>query len=196
MKNSRRDGILLVDCKKPYKMAIDGQQVDKHRVICRDITNNTEYIAFDLEHYLRLAMFEIPKREEESTQTQAQAAEEDSKAEKFYNNESPTMEEVQEQAHMLEMAVSMTKVIPLSKLMHTFEGLVNGGLIFMEGKIKMPRQIWNQIDRYDKLKIMFNYIAFFVNPLQKLVETSTKTENSSVVQGMIQSNETQSESAF
>jgi hypothetical protein len=153
----------------------NGQPVEQYRVMCKDITVETECIAADLEQYMTLALTNMPQKDEvqqsQSTDT------EDSAVKRFYEEESPSCAAVEEQAVMLQMMVNMSNGIQASKIMKTFEELVRGGLIYMEGNVKMPYLIWRQLHRDDKAKIMYNYIAFFVNPLQKLVSMSEKIIN-------------------
>lgn len=176
MKNSRKDGKMIVHCKKSYKMAVDGQQSEQNRVICKDITYEAEYIAFDLEQYLNVALFNMPVREE--FKKLPKTSDDDMKAEKFYKNECPSIKEVEEQANMFQIMISMNKEIQLSRIVETFEGIVRSKLIHMEGDIPMPYEIWKTLDRNDRIKIMFCYIAFFVNPLQRLQSLSTEMEKS------------------
>lgn len=196
MINSRKDGTLIVKCQKPYHMAVNGQQTEKYIVICKDINIKAEYIAFDLEHYLRMSLNQIPKRDEIDSANTSEQAEQERKTEEFYKNNSPSVQDVEEQATMIEMIVGMSTGVSLSKLVQTFVGLIGCDLILMEGNIPMPFLTWQQMHRDDKLKIMFCYIAFFVNPLQKLAQISMRMESSRAMQGQTQNIKTQSESEF
>lgn len=196
MINSRKDGTLIVKSQRPYFMAVNGQQTEKHIIICKDINRKAEYIAFDLEHYLRMSLSQIPKRDELETPNPSEQAEQEKRTEEFYKNNSPSVQDVEEQATMIEMIVGLSTGVSLSKLVQTFEGLIGCGLILMEGNIQMPFLTWQQLHRDDKLKIMFCYIAFFVNPLQKLAQMSIRMESSRAMQGQIQNTKTQSESEF
>jgi hypothetical protein len=181
MKNSRKSGIMIVKCKKPYIMSVEGQPVEKHVVQCKDITHEAEFIAFDIEQMLKVALFHIPRPEE--TKSTPDLIEQENKSEKFYETESPSVADVEEQATTIEMIIGMNDQVMISKVMQTFEGFIKCKLICMDGGDPMPYQIWNTLHRDDKLKIMFCYIAFFVNPLQKLAQLSTRMGISSVMQG-------------
>lgn len=181
MKNSRKDGILILNCHKPYKMAIDGQYVEKYRLLCKEHNSESEYAVMDLGQYLTVALMNMPQNEQ--IQTDKTTDEQEKKAMKFYDNECPTMAEVEEQATLIEMMMLTNNQVTVSKLMQCFEGIVRSGLIFMEGNVQMPYQTWKQIHINDKLKIMYSYIAFFVNPLQRLVSLSTRMGSLNGMQG-------------
>lgn len=175
MRISRRDGILIVECKKSFKVAYDGKMVERNRVICKEITFEAEAAAFDLEQSVRVALMNIstPQDKKYSSQEHNTANDEnDEKMKKFFENDCPSIKEVEEQGAMIEMMCSMNKQIRMSEIVNIFGELLHHGLIEIEGNIKMTPEIWKTVDRKDKLKIMFNYIAFFANPLQSLLTTS------------------------
>ena len=181
MKNSRKDGMLLVDCKKAYKIAVNGEFVDGYRIVCKDINYQAENIAFDLEQMMLAALVNI--KTGNTTNQQADDSNDD-----FYDNEAPSMADVEKAASGLEIIVKMSTGIELSKLVEKFVELIHCGLIFCENNIKMTIPIWQTVNRNDKLKIVFSYISFFVNPLQSAALRTVKQEN---LQGQKNEQETQ-----
>jgi len=164
LKNSRKDGILVLKTLKPYKMAIDGQEVERNIIICHDITYQAENVAFDIEQYVKVAMMNIPAKDTTSSEG------DNSEVEEFYKNESPTEQEVESQAGMFETLISMNSVVEMSKIMKKFHELIAYRRIKAEGNTAMTEPIWKTVHRIDKVRILCSYIAFFVNPLQRLSE--------------------------
>jgi len=192
MKNSRKDGTLVVKCNKPYIMSVDGQPVESHIILCKDINHEAEYIAMDLEQMLRASVLNMPQQE--GVEQQSGDNEDEKKAEKYYEDECPSVADVEENANVIEMIAGMNTKIKVSELMKTFVGLVKCRLVVMENKLPMPYAVWDSLSLEDKLKIMYCYISFFVNPLQKLVSLSSKMASSRDLQGQTQKTEMQSES--
>lgn len=185
MKNSRKDGTLVVKINKPYTMSVDGQPVQEHVLICHEINQHCEYIAMDIEQYLKACVLNMSTRNNEQRQVvyDKQAKEDEKKAKNYYENECPSVAEVEENAAMLEMFVSMNTMIRVSQIMEKFVGFVNAGLIKMKNGKSLPYLYWNKLDMRDKLKIMYCYCSFFVNPLQNLAELSKRLENQQDMQG-------------
>lgn len=174
-KNSRKDGVLYIECKHPFKIAVDGQEVERQKIIAHDITYNVEDVAFNLEQYLRVALLHMPAIEN-ATENKKIAAADDKKAEQFYNNESPSSTEIEEQANLIQMMMEMNKEVLISKMMQEFTQIIYYNLLKVEGNINMTMPIWTTLHRDDKAKVLFSYIAFFVNPLQKLQNQSILME--------------------
>lgn len=197
MKNSRKDGTLVVKCNKPYIMSVDGHGEERYIVICKEFNHHCEYIAMDLSQALQASIFAMPKRDNlkiSDDDSQRQKEDED-KAEKYYNNECPSVAEVEEDAALIEMMLSMNIEVKISYIAEKFVGLVLAGLIKMENGKSMPYQLFSQLHIKDKLKIMFCYISFFVNPLQNLVSLSTTLMDRKDMQGQTKKLEMPSGSA-
>jgi hypothetical protein len=196
MKNSRKDGTLVVKTNKPYIMSENGQGVERNIVICHESNHHTEYIAMDLDQALRASLCNMPARESISMSPadKEKQKEDEEKANKYYLNECPSVAEVEENSATVEMVLCMNTVIKVSEIAQKFVGLVNSGLIKMENGKSMPYEIWEKLDLQDKLKIMYCYISFFVNPLQKLAALSLRMGASKDMQGQITKTEMQLES--
>lgn len=172
MKTSRKDGILILKTNKPYKIAVDGNLVDRNTIICREITGNTEGAAFDLEQMFDAAMFDIAAKNSQKEKSQKEKQEEEKKQKAFFDNDRPSNDEIEDQALGLEMIIRMNKVIKISTLTEIFNEFIVGNLISAEGNVSMTIPIWETIHRDDKLRILFWYTAFFVNPLLRLLTIS------------------------
>ena len=48
MKNDRKEGILIVNTDKPYKVSQDGNYIEKNQIVCREMDYSTEWIGADL----------------------------------------------------------------------------------------------------------------------------------------------------
>ncbi len=176
MRNSRKDGLLVVRTSKPYKIAKDGGYVDRNMVICKDITYKTENIAMDLEQLITSAIFESSNA---TNQVENYDNSDETRNNNFYDNESPSSREVEEVGNGLKMFMMMSKSIPISKVVDKFEELIKCGLIIADNKVDgqvMTIPIWEKIHRNEKLRIVFCYISFFVNPLQSVVKQTQEQE--------------------
>jgi hypothetical protein len=188
MKTSRKDGILVLKTDKPYKMAVNGTLEQRNIILCYDINNNAESAAFDLEQYFDVAIFDMAEKQVDRKQMSDEELEKDD----FFKKDSPTDKEIAEKALGLEMLLRSNKAILISKILETFNEIIKVGLIKADGGTVMTPTIWQSIHRDDKLKIVFWYAAFFVNPLQRLLAISVKMGNKSE-QGQIKNKETRSE---
>jgi hypothetical protein len=188
MKTSRKDGILVLKIDKPYKMAVNGTLEQRNIILCYDINNNAESAAFDLEQYFDVAIFDMAEKQVDRKQMSDEELEKDD----FFKKDSPTDKEIAEKALGLEMLLRSNKAILISKILETFNEIIKAGLIKADGGTVMTPTIWQSIHRDDKLKIVFWYAAFFVNPLQRLLAISVKMGNKSE-QGQIKNKETRSE---
>jgi hypothetical protein len=188
MKTSRKDGILVLKTDKPYKMAVNGTLEQRNIILCYDINNNAESAAFDLEQYFDVAIFDMAEKQVDRKQMSDEELEKDD----FFKKDSPTDKEIAEKALGLEMLLRSNKAILISKILETFNEIIKAGLIKADGGTVMTPTIWQSIHRDDKLKIVFWYAAFFVNPLQRLLAISVKMGNKSE-QGQIKNKETRSE---
>jgi len=172
---SRRDGILDFDTNKPYKIAIAGEQQERTQIICHDVTSKTENAALDMLQLLTTAIQNVPQPE--TTPTKKQLDADERKDSKFFDNESPSLKEIDEQALALQMAVQSNTVVKMSEIMDLFFDFVDSGAVNCAGDLKIYKPIWESIHRDDKIKIVFRYCAFFVNPLMQLVAMASSMEN-------------------
>lgn len=170
MQTSRKEGLLVLNTKTPYKMAKSGTLSDATEIICKEITYSTEGIAFDIEQMFYNAMIDIAGKSKNFT-SGGTAQENDSG---YDTKEKPTDDEIDENAKQIEVLFKMNSAGKMSELMTMFEGLVNAGLILAEGGTLMTSKLppWTSINRQDKAAIMFKYISFFVKPLSALSEIS------------------------
>lgn len=176
MRNSRKEGLLVVET-KPYKVSKDGNYVDVKTVICKDITYDTEFVAMDFEQMFTTSMFNAPTMQDQNQRNKTIANDSSKDVEDFHKKDCPSTKEVDEVGKGLKMFASMSRAVPLSEYVQKFEDLINAGLVYA-GDInqQMTIPIWQGIHRDDKLKIVFNYMAFFVNPLQNAVEETKQQE--------------------
>jgi hypothetical protein len=147
----------------PYKMAIDGQaNQDRSFICCKEFGYKTENAAFDLEQLFTVAMFDMAQNRKASS--------DNAKVEKddFFNKDCPTDKEIQERAMGLEMMIKSSAKVKISQLLEIFSEFLDAGLIQVEGGQVMTEIIWQSVKPSDKLKILFWYCAFFVNPLRRL----------------------------
>jgi hypothetical protein len=171
---SRKDGILDFDTDRPYKMAIAGEQQPRNQIICHDVTSKTENAALDMLQLLTTAIQNAPQSNNKMTKKQLDEA--DKKDQGFFENESPSLEEIDEQAYGLRVIVQSSKVVKMSEIMDLFFEFVDKGAVMCAGDQKIYRPIWESIHREDKMKIVFRYCAFFVNPLMQLVAMAASME--------------------
>lgn len=175
MKNSRLNGVLVVNIDNPYTLANNGQIEQHNRVVCLDVNSKTEMAAIDLEQLIVVAMVTMAEnRKVKQKQIDGHGSESDTD---FYDNESPQEEEITDRAEMLEMLIKSGTKVQLSAMVEIFERFVHCGAIKMSNEQKMPIVKWkDEIKITDKIKIMMSYIVFFVNPLQKLELQSRRME--------------------
>lgn len=168
MKNSRNEGILVLNTKRPYKMANpEGELEERTEIICRDVNSKVENSAFDLEQKLMSAMSNLPERATGSV-NKKQIKIDQQKENDFFSSDSPTEKQVEEQAQALEMAVKFNTVVKISEIIDIFIDFINAGCVQTAGQHKMTKPIWESLSRHDKSRIVFMYCAFFVNPLEQL----------------------------
>ena len=172
MVNSRKEGILVLNTEHTFPVSINGQFIDKQKIICKDIDYKTEYVAYDLEQAIQSALFGIAKQANGET-PDGDFEKQQADNQLFYKNESPTEEDVREQAEGLQLIVGMSQSVSISDIMRKFLAVVEGKRLFVEGNIPLTIPIWQKIHRDDKLKIAFSYICFFANPLPKLQNSRT-----------------------
>ena len=187
MKTSRKDGILVLKTDKPYKIAINGTLEQRNIILCYDINNKAESAAYDLEQYFDVAIFDLAAKQIEKKISKDEDNEDD-----FFKKDSPSNKEIAERALGLEMIIRSNKTILISKILESFNEIIQSGIIKADGGITMTPSIWETVYRDDKLKIVFWYVTFFVNPLQRLLAINTFMEIKSE-QGEIKNKETQSE---
>ena len=187
MKTSRKDGILVLKTDKPYKIAINGTLEQRNIILCYDINNKAESAAYDLEQYFDVAIFDLAAKQIEKNISKDEDNEDD-----FFKKDSPSNKEIAERALGLEMIIRSNKTILISKILESFNEIIQSGIIKADGGITMTPSIWETVYRDDKLKIVFWYVTFFVNPLQRLLAINTFMEIKSE-QGEIKNKETQSE---
>jgi hypothetical protein len=165
LSNSRKSGVLVFKTNTPYKIPVNGEQQERNVLICHDIVYQVEGVAFDLEQYFNAAMFDVYDRKTKEADLNAK---DDGKQSDFFAKESPSSEEIEEQAMSLEMIIRMNKSIKLSNIMETFEKIVEAGLIESDTGLRLNIYNYRDINRIDKLRLVLSYCAFFVNPLQRL----------------------------
>ena len=186
-KTSRKDGILVLKTDKPYKIAINGTLEQRNIILCYDINNKAESAAYDLEQYFDVAIFDLAAKQIEKKISKDEDNEDD-----FFKKDSPSNKEIAERALGLEMIIRSNKTILISKILESFNEIIQSGIIKADSGITMTPSIWETVYRDDKLKIVFWYVTFFVNPLQRLLAINTFMEIKSE-QGEIKNKETQSE---
>lgn len=170
MNTSRIDGILVLKLTGTYQQAIAGTLEKKNTVWLKEFGYKEESIAFDIDQLVSSAIFNMPKKNFEGTQ-----ADQNDDTSKFFDDNSPTDQEVSDMADMLEMIVKMNTSMKVSELLWEFEKLVDAGLIQSDDGTKFNKLMWKDLKSNDRLRIMYSYISFFVNPLQRLEKMSTKT---------------------
>lgn len=167
MKTSRLEGVLSMMTKKPYKVGIGGQQEDRNEIILYDVDSKCEGAAADME---QLVMAAVSSIEGKATSSKTQMKKEEAKAQAFYDNDSPSEAEVEEQAAQLLLVFKMNRNVKLSEVIDIFTHFINAGRVrYAPGDgTNILAPIWETIDRRDKERIIFHYIAFFDNPLELL----------------------------
>ncbi len=165
MKNSRSIGELHFKTKKTFQVSIAGKFEERDEIICHDVNSKCESAALDLEQLFLSALGSLKGSGEKNDSL----IEENNKKNKdFFDNESPTLEEVIEQAEGLEMAIMFNREVKASEILGAFEQLVLAGVICTVGDIEMTTPVWDKIKIKDKAYICYMYCAFFVNPLERL----------------------------
>lgn len=170
MKNDRKDGILLVNTQKTYKVSENGDYVEKTRVICKDIDYKAEWVAADLQQLFFTAMFSFAGNNKDKTSNESNVDVEDINE---YN--SPTIKQIEDIANGYKMMMMANNVVKISEFMNIFEDIVKAGLIQTDAEKPIGISDWEKfIHRDDKMKIAFCYIAFFVNPSLNAAEKPEK----------------------
>lgn len=186
MRTSRKDGVLVLKTEKPYTMAVNGSFEQRNTIICKDISNQAESAAFDLEQYFDAAIFEMAEKNT-GRKTSKKQNDDD-----FFDIDCPSDQEIAERAAGLEMIIRSNRSVLLSKLLETFNEIIQAGLVCIDGGDPITAPVWSTVHRDDKLKIVFWYATFFVNPLQRLSLIGAIMDNS-IEQGETKNNVTQSE---
>lgn len=178
MRTSRLEGMLILETKKPYKIATDGNLTEQTQIVCKDIDSVSEAIAFDIEQMYMVALMDIQnQRAKNSDQKQIESNEKNESENKdFYENECPSSQDVEKYGSQLMMLFKMNSAIAYSKLLGLFNELLSSGRICAIGGAPMTQPIWASVDRKDKERIVFAYISFFVNPLLSLENLSSETD--------------------
>jgi hypothetical protein len=182
-RTSRKDGILIIKTDKPYRMAVNGRLEERNTIICNDINSSAELAAFNLEQLMDVALFETGRKQDNSNQSPLEADD-------FFDKDCPTDEEIKDKATALEFLVRASKDVKISEIIQEFKGILNSGVIKCDGGASMMPVIWDTVDRNDKVKIVFWYSAFFVNPLQRLYainpEMAKKSERGEMLDSEMQ----------
>lgn len=180
MTNDRTQGLLVFDIKTPYKVSVDGKFEERTGIICHEMNNKTSCnTAADMEQVLLTAFYGL-ERKAGNTQTKKQMQKEEKEENDFYENNSPSNEDVKERAEQLALMFKMQREVKMSELVEMFEQLVAGKLLSTDGDKVMYGNVWESISYQDQADIMWRYIVFFVNPLQSLSQTDmteSKGEN-------------------
>ena len=175
MITSRKQGILALTTKSPYKIASGGMMKESNEIICKDITYQTEGVAYDIEQLFSIAMLDVANKNKGNESASNSAP--DTKIEDYQSNDCPSDLDIAEQAQTLEMFFKMNSVKKVSELVELFSGLVEAGLIMAEGMTPMHKNIiWSTISRDDRTDIMFKYLSFFINPFARLQALSGSME--------------------
>lgn len=177
MKNSRTDGLLVLDLDRGYEVALDGQMERRTQVLCYDIDGASEAASYDIEQAIMSAMFDIQGRQPQNANAEAPQGIGD-----FYKDEAPTAEEVAQEAANVEMIIKANRVVKASEFMALFNGVLQAKRIVTDSKAAIfPNSpIWKSLTRADKTKIVYSYCAFFVNPLAQLSDTPTEAAESTL----------------
>ena len=166
MKTSRLEGILVMETKKPYKMAIDGNMEPRNEIILNDVNEACENAAYDLEQLLMAASVSIPQTNIKVDQKRSEA--EDKETQNFFSDDCPSEKAINNMALSLESMVSLSTGVKMSEIMEVFNDFVSAGVVKCAGGAKMEPNIWRTVDRKDKKRIVFRYASFFANPLESL----------------------------
>lgn len=165
MKNSRSIGELHFNTKKTFPVSIEGKFEDRNEIICHDVNSKCETAALDLEQLFMGALGSLKGSGKEDT---AVIEESNKKNKEFFENESPSHDDVAEQAKGLEMAIMFNREVKVSEILEAFKEIVIAGRISTVGDVPMTTAIWDKIDVKDKIYICYMYTAFFANPLERL----------------------------
>lgn len=180
MVTSRKDGILVMELDNGYNIAINGTIEKRKGIICKEFGSSCELVAFDMEHLLNQAMFSMADGLKNHGSKVQSVQEKDD----FYDTDCPKDSEIKERSTALEMMIRANTKVKMSQIVELFKEFVNAGLIICDCQIPMTSIIWDSIKMNDKLKIIFGYISFFVNPLQRLETMSIETDKKSL-QGQV-----------
>ena len=165
MKTSRMDGKLVLETRRPYLVAVNGAEQERHKIVCLDVTPRAEMAAFDLEQYVTSAMFDIAERQAKNNRQ----IEGDQDGGAFFDEDMPSDEDINQQMTLIEMTLKSNRSVKISMVFEAFHGILDAGLITSDtGDKILPGGIWEKIHRTDKLRIMCGYISFFANPLESL----------------------------
>ncbi len=175
MKTSRTEGILILATKKPYKVAIEGNLEERFEIICHDVNSKCEAAAADMEQLIIRGLTAIP--EGQSKASKKQMMKDEKKDKDFFENDTPSDKEINEQAQNLQMIMQMNGAVNISELMDIFQEILAAGVIEYAGGKKMTQTVWGSVDRHDKVAVMFKYCSFFVNPLEQLVNMASSTDS-------------------
>lgn len=169
METSRKEGILVFNTKKPYAIAISGQQEERTEIICHDINYRAEKYGFKIENLLYIIMQDLASANDNDQSTTDTESED--KMQKFFDNDSPTEAELDEFAKSIEMFIRMnrSKDITFEDFEKIFKGIRSEGLIKGADGKAITDPVWQTISRQDRTRIISIYISFFVNPFQLLM---------------------------
>jgi hypothetical protein len=175
MKNSRTDGLLVLELEGGYEVALDGQMERRTQVRCHDIDGASEASAYDIEQAIMSAIFDVQGRQPKNANAEAPEGIGD-----FYKTESPTAEEVAEEAANVEMIIKANRLVKASEFMALFNGVLQAKRIVTDSDaVIFPNSpIWKSLTRADKTKIVYSYCGFFANPLAQLSDTPTEAAES------------------
>ena len=172
MTNNREQGVFSFDIKHPYKVSIDGTFEDRNGIICHEFDSKaTANTAADMEQMLLTAFSTITNKADSRTKKQIQKEEKEEND--FYENNSPSDEDIKKRADELSLMFKMQRDVKMSELIDMFEDFIAGKLIRTDGDKIMYGNTWDGVHKDDRIDIMFRYIIFFVNPLRSLSQTDT-----------------------
>lgn len=176
MKNDRKEGILIVNTDKPYKVSHDGNYIEKNQIVCREMDYRTEWIGADLYQMVMGAIVTSHINKSDAISQSSNSSNNETDAEKFNSNNSPTIKQVEDMAEGYKMFVMTSSDVHISTFMEKFEGMVSAELIQSDVNKPIGLGDWRTgVNWQDKMKIAFCYISFFAIPSQNVSQT-TETE--------------------
>ena len=171
MNTSRADGILVVPVSE-YEASVGGQFVKCKTIIMKEMKSElADDAASDLEQLTKTAIMKLTK--EFQGQERPAVEDDDDDEYDFYNDNSPSEEEVEKQVDQLSAMIFMQDGVKASKFLAVFKTINSEGLIRIEGDYRMQETVWKNMKRQDRIKLMIAYIAFFVQPLQSVQKQNT-----------------------
>lgn len=155
-----------------YTVAHDGQTERRNVVVCNEFGHGEDAAAMDIEQAIMCAIYEAGQKT--TKQGSQQKAEDD--GDDFFAKDSPSDEEVNDAAFVLEMAINSGQSIKASAFVELFSPVLDAGLVKTDTNVVIHKSgaIWQTMGRHDKAMIVYGYCGFFANPLGRLSATVSK----------------------